>query len=521
MLLRCVQGGPKLLLRTSNAAMNTDRPVTALLVDLNNFARYPSMSIGYLAAVLRRAAIATQVFAPLMIGVKGYSREPQATRIGLWAARANHLAASSPHGWLRRLRERAAARTASGIHRQEEIVLREFLARLDKVRPQVVLVSTYLTYKNICTAIAAACRQRGIPICIGGPYFTQPELLTDWANIPGVSAIIAGEVELRLPNILETLLRGGDLSVHEGVVVPSHDGRPRGRVAAPLTELDDVPFPDYADFPWDAYPNRIVPVITGRGCGWGACTFRSDVTSTAGRTFRTRSPANVIDEVAYHRSVHDVSRFVFTDLKLNSHLPMWRTIHSDIQRACPGARRIGAVHAEAVEDNGLSLADLREASRSGCVRLTTGLETGSQPLSLLMKKGTTIESIGAFLSAATEVGISTRCTMVIGHPGETADDVRASSLFLSRHHREIERVSLNRLAVIQGTSLHRSLARSPSRFPGFRITRNRPANAISEYANETFFTTAHRKAVLELLGEVHRINARPLTPAARDFEGVM
>ena len=46
-----------------------------LLVDLNNFARYPSLAVGYLAASLRKAGAQVQVFAPLMVGVQGVQRE--------------------------------------------------------------------------------------------------------------------------------------------------------------------------------------------------------------------------------------------------------------------------------------------------------------------------------------------------------------------------------------------------------------------------------------------------------------
>ena len=39
-----------------------------LVVDLNNFARYPTLSVGYLSAVLRKASYQVSVFAPLMVG---------------------------------------------------------------------------------------------------------------------------------------------------------------------------------------------------------------------------------------------------------------------------------------------------------------------------------------------------------------------------------------------------------------------------------------------------------------------
>jgi hypothetical protein len=41
-------------------------PPHVLLVDLNNFARYPTVGIGYLAAILRQANARVSVFSQLM-----------------------------------------------------------------------------------------------------------------------------------------------------------------------------------------------------------------------------------------------------------------------------------------------------------------------------------------------------------------------------------------------------------------------------------------------------------------------
>jgi radical SAM superfamily enzyme YgiQ (UPF0313 family) len=492
-----------------------------LLVDLNNFARYPTLSIGYLAAVLRKASNQVSVFAPLMLGVHGTTREARPQRFSLSVAKLNHLAASSKLAWVRALRDRMSRRRLSGITARHREVVDGFAAHLASSKPQVVMISTYLMYRSVCEQICELCKAAGIPVLIGGPYFVQPEIIAEWVDMPGLSALVVGEVELDLPSIVQTILGGGDVSQHGGVFISSARSKPKGRVAAPLKELDAVPFPDYSDFPWKAYPNRIVPVITGRGCGWGVCTFCSDVTSTAGRTYRSRSPANVLGELTAHHRQHGVSRFVFTDMKLNSNVEMWRAIISGIQGAAPGSEWIGAVHVGMEADNGLSSTDLRNAAMSGCRRLTTGLESGSQRVSDLMKKGTRLDAISTFLHESASAGISTRCTMILGYPGETAEDVHASADFLAAHAREIERVSLNRLQVITGTTLHRELKRAPAKFKGFSIVHEDNAMAQVEHRNDTLGTASHRRGVMRLLGEVHRINSRELTAAAQEFEGVM
>lgn len=491
-----------------------------LLVDLNNFARYPTLPIGYLAAVVRKASMQVAVFAPLMIGIRGTTREVSPNIFSLLATKLNYLAATSRVTWIRRWRRQLANRRLSEITSRYGEVIDGFEARLSAEKPQAVLISTYLMYREVCARICAVCRDVGIPVLIGGPYFVQSEVISEWVDMPGLTALIAGEVELDLPSILVTLLKRGDLTKHFGIFV-AKAGKPVGHIAAPLKELDAVPFPDYSDFPWDTYPNRIIPIITGRGCGWGVCSFCSDVTSSAGRSYRSRSPENVLDELAAQHIRHRATRFVFTDLKLNSNVDMWRLIIAGIRGAVPGSLWVGSVHVGMDVDNGLSEADLIGAAKSGCVRLTTGLESGSQRILNLMKKGATLDTTSRFLRSAASAGISCRCTMILGYPGETAEDIQASVDFLVRHSREIERVSLNRLQVVTGTTLHKSLKRTPRKFEGFSIVREVGAMAQVEHRDNGIGTVAHRRSVMRLLGEVHRINSRELSLAAREFEGVM
>lgn len=499
-----------------------DGQMTVLLVDLNNFARYPTLPIGYLASILRASNVRVSVFAPLMIGVHGVTREARPHRFSLLAAKLNYRAATSGSAKIRQWRSRLASSRLSEVTAHENQLLKEFQAELERARPQAVMISTYLMYRNVCERICVICHDQGIPVVIGGPYFAQPEVIKDWSAIPGLSALAAGEVELRLPAILKTLLAGGDVTLHQGMMTMGPQGEIRGRIASPEKALDAVPYPDFSDFPWSAYPNRIIPVITGRGCGWGACTFCSDVTSTAGRTYRSRSPENVLDELASHYRRYRASRFVFTDLKLNSNANMWRSLIAGMQDSVPGAQWIAAVHVGSEADTGLSEPELRAAAASGCVRLSTGLESGSQRIIDLMKKGTQLDAVSAFLHNASAAGISCRCTMILGYPGETAADVHASAEFLERHVDVIERVSLNRLQVIMGTTLHRNAIQKPGQQPAnFSIVSTNPRTAQVEHRYGELETASHRSAVMRLLAAVHRINSRELSLRAREFEGVM
>lgn len=491
-----------------------------LIVDLNNFAMYPTLSVGYLAAICREAGMEVSVFSPLSLGVKGVSRERTASRWTLLSERLNFGSAQSRFSAVRALRSWIGENLRSPLSRRHATVVSGFREHIARFQPNVVLISTYLLYRELVQELCRASRDAGVPVLVGGPYFAQPEVLEEWVQIGGMTALAAGEIELELPEIIPALARGADPTRFRGVVVPEQGGGYRGSIAPPLAGLSDLPFPDYRDFPWDRYPQRIVPVLTGRGCGWGACTFCSDVTSTAGRTFRSRAPAEVLAELKHHHERLGVDLFVFTDLKLNSNLRMWTALIDGIQAVAPGARWIASVHVGEKGENGLERERLRSAAEAGCVRLTAGLESGSQRVLDLMRKGTRIERFSKYLSEASEAGISTRCTMIAGYPGEGAGDVEASAEFVARHEAVIERVKLCNFSLIVGTAIHRQLSEAKT---AAAIDGLRPRHRLAQVDFDVMKGrgNGYRRAMSNLLTAVHRVNQKPLRSRAAAFEGVM
>ncbi len=381
----------------------------------------------------------------------------------------------------------------------------------------VVLISTYLMYYEACREIARICGLRGIPVIVGGSYFYQREVATEWVGIPGVAAIVGGEVEPDLPAIVRAVVDEKALDEFPGLWVRGRTPKP----ARPLLGLDDLPFPDYRDFPWQQYPNRIVPMLTGRGCGWGVCSFCSDVTSTAGRSFRSRSAESVLEELEFQSRRHETELFAFADLKLNSDARVWNALISRVRTRVPSVRWIGAVHVTGNRPDGVSLAELRAARASGMVRLTTGLESGSQRLLDEMRKGTDLETTRRFLADAATVGLSVRLTMILGYPGERATDVAASASFLEENEGRIDRIALNRFALMTGTRIHRRVEREPHAFPDLEEIRPNHRLALLDHSFTPARDPSYRRATSRLLGSVHRINRRRISDGAREFEGVM
>ncbi len=491
--------------------------LNVLVVDLNNFARYPTVGVGYLVAEMRRHDIGVDLFSPLALGVEGVARESPLRPWSLIDERLRYRTAVSQNKLVLTIRKALAARRLPTTRSNRLKIIAHLEAQLE-TRPDVILISAYLMYFDYCVEICRVATERGIPVLIGGAYFSQPSVAEAWLEIPGLTALVGGEVELTIVDLVESVTSGRNIAGKPGVWVPGGAPPPS---PPPLKDLDRLEFPDYSDFPWHHYPERIVPVITGRGCGWGVCSFCSDVTSSMGRTFRTRSPENVLDELELQAKRCGTSQFIFVDLKLNSDLDLWNGLIDGLPRRVPGAQWAASVHAGTEGDNGLSLERLKTARAAGLVRVTTGFESGSQRVLDAMKKGTDVETTSKFLIDANKADISIRMTMIVGYPTETAADLLETADFLTRNGHLIERVSLNRLAIIVGTTLDRQIKSQPERYPDLADFQFDDRMAAVSHRNRAVDAPGHLRAVDRVLTAVHKINRRPIRTGARAFDGVM
>lgn len=484
-----------------------------LIVDLNNFATFPTLAIGLLVASLRAAGMHVDVLCPLSHDVPAVARERRETSVDHWLRRL-HLTTNPMALGVRDAARRARSWWQNRPHPRVVALCEQALAD----EPDVVLLSAYLQHFPSVVAIGALAARFRIPLLLGGAMFNLPDTAASWRSIPGVSAVFGGEVDLLLPELVRATIAGDDLLRFPGTTLP--DGR-RAGAAAPLADLDRLPTPDFTDFPWDRYRVRVVPVMSGRGCGWGKCVFCSDVVSASGRTFRTRSASVVLDELRTQAKRHAARHFLFLDLKLNSDVAVWRQLVQGMQDAVPGAEWLGTVHVDRRPDNGLGAADLRAAAQAGMRRISFGFESGSQRLLDGMRKGASVEHYRDFVRHAFEAGLSVRCTAFHGFPGETADDLELSREFLQQNARYLDRVRFNTFSVLAGTPFFDGLLQSPRRYEQLSDVVPDAQNARASYRHRALASRAYRRAKRRLLEAVHAVNRRELRPGAEALDGLM
>jgi anaerobic magnesium-protoporphyrin IX monomethyl ester cyclase len=200
---------------------------------------------------------------------------------------------------------------------------------------------------------------------------------------------------------------------------------------------------------------------------------------------------------------------------------VWRGLHESMQDTVPGAKWTCAVHVGPRTDEGLSLEDLKAARASGLVRITTGLESGSQSLLDAMHKGTQLERTEEFLAAAREADLSTRLTVFTGYPGEDSEQVDRTATFLAANSGRIDRIHLSRLSVQEGTPLEAMVRAGDPSVSDLSVQDLDPTSGAIEHVNRAVSSRSYRLAFYRLLRVVHGINRRPLPPFAHELEGAM
>lgn len=261
-------------------------------------------------------------------------------------------------------------------------------------------------------------------ICAGGPYpiAVQERCLDDAGT--GVDAVVTGEGEFTVLEIVERLQAGRGL---EGVlgVAYRQGGRTIKNPPRPLiTDLDSLPFPArellgdanrYIPPPGTYRKRPVAVMMTSRGCN-RHCIYCFQMDKERKSGIRYRSVENVMQEIEL------CIRQGYREIKF-----LDDTFAADYDRALEIAREIRrrrltmAWFASACV-NQVDKPLLRAFKDAGCWAVLFGAESGVQKNLNTIRKGTTLEQIRTAVHAAQDVGLKVSTPFLFGIPGETFEE---------------------------------------------------------------------------------------------------
>ena len=193
--------------------------------------------------------------------------------------------------------------------------------------------------------------------------------------------------------------------------------------------LDELPFPDLSlvDFRrYDIYYAKSLPLtslLASRGCPHN-CIYCS-ASMVHGKRFRLRSPANVVDEMESNYKKHRIRQFVIKDSTFTADKAWIYDICSEIQKRKLKINWCCNTRADLLDEELLKV-----MKKSGCYFIAFGIESGSQKILDVLRKGITIEKIKKGISLCKKVDIGRTGTFMIGNPTETEEDAQKTLRFI-------------------------------------------------------------------------------------------
>lgn len=215
-----------------------------------------------------------------------------------------------------------------------------------------------------------------------------------------------------------------------GVTASATNGLAALAPAERVQDLDAVPTPDFSAFFTQFRASQaggaITPSLlieTSRGCWWGErehCTFCG--LNGATMAFRSKSPARVIEEISGLRKEHGVRTFNVVDDILD--MTYFRSVLPKLADA-----RLDIDFFWEIKSN-LTYEQVRLLRDAGVTSVQPGIESLSDHVLKLMRKGVTGFRNIELLKWCKEYGVKPYWNMLYGFPEETAEDYETTAALI-------------------------------------------------------------------------------------------
>lgn len=307
----------------------------------------------------------------------------------------------------------------------------ELEEKFRSLNPDIIgVTSATLTYLPALDIVKAA--KTALPnatTLIGGPHVTVMDEQT-FQESADVDIVVRSEGEQTMLELARLVSEGNlkNLSEVAGITFRKNGQVYRNPDRPFMQDIDALPHPAHKHFDVTRYKilgKTYLPIITSRGCPYH-CTFCAGY-KMCGRGFRGRSPTKVVDELEWLRDEFGAGAFAFYDDTFTFDVDRAVAVCDEIQR-----RKLGLPWDCRTRVDRVSKQLLTKLRSTGCQLIHFGVESGSQEMLNLMRKGTTVEQNATAIKLAKEAGISVAISLVIGYPTETPAQLQQTIDFIHK-----------------------------------------------------------------------------------------
>ncbi len=242
-----------------------------------------------------------------------------------------------------------------------------------------------------------------------------------------VDAAVSGEGDQVFPELVRRRLKGETISGLQGVFIRQPAalpmlGDPAVSFTSPLRSLNALPIPDYDEY-FSYFGNSALRLTQGpnllfetsRGCWWGEkqhCTFCG--LNGGSMTFRSKSAERALDELTYL-----LGKYPGRNVEVVDNILDWAYFKDFIPQL---AERNLGVHLFYEVKANLKKQQLYQLRAAGINGIQPGIESFSDQVLRLMRKGVRALQNIQLLKWCREVGIYAHWNLIWGFPGESPEE---------------------------------------------------------------------------------------------------
>ena len=298
---------------------------------------------------------------------------------------------------------------------------------------EYAMVGFTSTFEQNIASLALAKRVKAahpaLTIVFGGANWEAEMGCELHRQFPFVDAVCSGEADHSFPALVRQVL--------DGAPVVGSDGPIRGIVyraggasvytgqAELIRDMDSLPIPDFSDYfqalAQSTVAASVVPTLlleTSRGCWWGAkshCTFCG--LNGGAMAFRSKSARRAIAELEFL-----VDRWQIDTVEAVDNILEMKYFNDMLPALAQTGRSIHLFYE--IKAN-LTRKQVQILHAAGVYRIQPGLESLSNHILQLMRKGTTALRNIQLLKWCKEYNIAVDWNLLYGFPGETREDYAA------------------------------------------------------------------------------------------------
>jgi ribosomal peptide maturation radical SAM protein 1 len=253
-------------------------------------------------------------------------------------------------------------------------------------------------------------------------------------QFPFVDAVVSGEGDQVFPELVQRVLNGQSVVGLQGVrtreSVEGEFAKGHFPTAPPLRVLDELPYPDFTDyfaqFEASKYGREWQPNLyfeTSRGCWWGEkmhCTFCG--LNGATMSYRSKSPGRAIEELTAL-----VKQYPGCDIQVVDNIldmSYFKTFVPEL-----AGRQLDLTLFYETKSN-LKKEQIRLLRAAGIRSIQPGIESFSDTVLTLMRKGVSGLQNIQLLKWCKELGVEASWNLLFGFPGEPPEEYLRMAQFV-------------------------------------------------------------------------------------------